>query len=61
MGPFGWPEMLLLALLALVLFGGGKKFADMGKGLGEGIRNFKSAVKGEVPEETDKNKKDGPA
>ena len=33
-------------LVAVVLFGG-KKLADVGKGLGEGIRNFKTSLKGE--------------
>lgn len=56
----GLPEIVLLVLLVLVLFGGGKKFADMGRGLGEGIRNFKEAVKGDAPGDTEK-KKDGPA
>jgi sec-independent protein translocase protein TatA len=57
----GIPEIVLLVLLALVVFGGGKKFAEMGKGLGEGIRNFKTAVKGDPAEDADKTKKDGPA
>ena len=35
-----------------VLLFGGKKVGDLGKGLGEGIRNFKTALKGEAkPEE----------
>jgi sec-independent protein translocase protein TatA len=32
-------------LVAVLLFGG-KKVGDLGKGLGEGIRNFKDALKG---------------
>ncbi|HUB80092.1 MAG TPA: twin-arginine translocase TatA/TatE family subunit [Bryobacteraceae bacterium] len=39
----GGPELLFIFLLALVLFGG-KKVGDLGKGLGEGIRNFKKAL-----------------
>ena len=42
----GLPELLVILLVALVLFGG-KKLADVGKGLGEGIRNFKSGLKGD--------------
>jgi sec-independent protein translocase protein TatA len=38
-----WHWLLVLAI-ALLLFGP-SKFASLGKGLGEGIRNFKSAVK----------------
>ena len=41
-------HLLLIALAFIVLFGG-KKLADVGKGLGEGIRNFKSSLKGDEP------------
>ena len=44
----GIPELLVILLVFMVLFGG-KKLADVGKGLGEGIRNFKHSVKGEEP------------
>jgi len=40
----GAPEVLVIFLLALLLFGG-KKVGELGKGLGEGIKNFKTAVK----------------
>ncbi len=39
-------HILLLIGIALLLFGP-SKFADLGKGLGEGIKNFKSAMKDE--------------
>jgi sec-independent protein translocase protein TatA len=42
-GKLGLPEVLILLAIALLLFGP-SKLADLGKGLGEGIRNFKSAV-----------------
>lgn len=42
----GGPEMIVVALVAIVLFGG-KKVGELGKGLGEGIRNFKTALKAE--------------
>jgi sec-independent protein translocase protein TatA len=44
-------HILLIVGIALLLFGP-SKFADLGKGLGEGIRNFKSAIK----EKDDKDK-----
>jgi sec-independent protein translocase protein TatA len=43
-GIFQPMHILLIIGIALLLFGPGK-FADLGKGLGEGIRNFKSAMK----------------
>jgi sec-independent protein translocase protein TatA len=60
---FGGPELLmifspadlLLVLLVLVLLFGGKKIPDLAKGLGQGIRNFKGAVKTE--EESKEEKK----
>jgi sec-independent protein translocase protein TatA len=51
MKSIGLPELIVILLVALVLFGG-KKIGDIGKGLGDGIRNFKDAMKGdEKPEE----------
>ena len=40
----GTTEIILICLLALILFGGGK-LADIGKGMGEGIKNFKKGLK----------------
>jgi len=37
-------HILLIIAIALLLFGP-SKFASLGRGLGEGIRNFKSAMK----------------
>ncbi len=48
-------HILLIIGIALLLFGP-SKFADLGKGLGEGIRNFKQAVK-EGDEKKDAEKK----
>lgn len=57
MGRFGFSEILLIMVVALLFFGGGK-IADLGKGLGEGIRNFKKGLRDEdepekLPEGTD--------
>lgn len=47
-------HILLIVGIALLLFGP-SKFADLGKGLGEGIRNFKQAVKeGDEKKDTEK-------
>ncbi len=37
-------HLLIIVGIALLVFGP-SKFASLGKGLGEGIRNFKSAIK----------------
>jgi len=44
MGNVGFPEILLIAVVALLLFGAGR-IADIGKGLGQGIKNFKQGLK----------------
>jgi sec-independent protein translocase protein TatA len=43
-GKIGLTEILFILAIALLLFGPAK-FAALGKGLGESIRNFKSAMK----------------
>ncbi|PYV56428.1 MAG: twin-arginine translocase TatA/TatE family subunit [Acidobacteria bacterium] len=43
-GKLGLPEILIVLAIALLIFGP-SKLADLGKGLGEGIRNFKSSMK----------------
>jgi sec-independent protein translocase protein TatA len=54
-------HILLIVGIALLLFGP-SKFADLGKGLGEGIRNFKSAVKDKDDKEKEPTKPpSGPA
>jgi sec-independent protein translocase protein TatA len=52
-GKIGLPELLIIVAIALLVFGP-SKLADLGKGLGEGIRNFKSSMK---EGEDDPNKK----
>ena len=42
-GKLGLTEILLILAVALVIFGP-SKLADLGKGLGEGIKNFKSSM-----------------
>jgi sec-independent protein translocase protein TatA len=42
----GVPELMIIALVVLFLFGG-KKLPEMGKGIGEGIKNFKKSLKGD--------------
>lgn len=44
MGSFGFPELIVIMVIVLLLFGY-KRIGQLGKGLGEGIRNFKASVK----------------
>jgi sec-independent protein translocase protein TatA len=46
MRSIGLPELLVILGVAVLLFGG-KKIPEVAKGLGEGIRNFKTALKSE--------------
>ena len=56
-GPFSMQELLGVLLIALVIFGG-KKIPELGRGLGDGIRQFKSSLKGDdqTAEEKDDSK-----
>ena len=46
MRSIGLPELLVILGVAVLLFGG-KKIPEVAKGLGEGIKNFKNALKQE--------------
>jgi len=46
MGRIGGGELLLIALIAVLLFGA-SRLADIGRGLGEGIKNFKKGLRDE--------------
>jgi sec-independent protein translocase protein TatA len=43
-------ELLVILFIVLLLFGA-SKLPEVGRGLGEGIRNFKKALSGETEEE----------
>jgi len=50
----GMPELLVILVIILVIFGAGK-LPQIGEGLGKGIRNFKKSVK-----EVEQNGEDSP-
>jgi sec-independent protein translocase protein TatA len=45
LGNLGTPEIIIIAIIVLLLFGG-KKIPELMKGLGKGVKNFKEGVKG---------------
>jgi sec-independent protein translocase protein TatA len=52
-GTLGWPEILLIGLVIVLLFGA-KKLPEIGSGLGKGIRGFKDSLKGDDAESNKK-------
>ncbi|MBI3939553.1 MAG: twin-arginine translocase TatA/TatE family subunit [Acidobacteria bacterium] len=44
MGSFGVSELLIILAIVIVIFGA-SRLPQLGKGLGEGIRNFKDSLK----------------
>ncbi len=56
-GGMGGPEIIIILLVAVILFGG-KKIPELAKGLGEGIRNFKQSVKEPDLSKTPEEKKE---
>jgi sec-independent protein translocase protein TatA len=52
----GTPELIIIAVIVILLFGA-NKIPQLAKGLGEGIRNFKSAIKPGQEEPPSKNEK----
>jgi len=54
-GKVGWPEIVLILVIVLIIFGAGK-LPGIGKALGESIREFKSSSKGDTTGLTDEEK-----
>lgn len=50
LGMIGWPQVVLIAVVVLLLFGG-KKIPEMMRGLGRGMKEFKDATKEDGAEE----------
>lgn len=55
----GLPELLVILVIVVLVFGAGK-IPQLGKGLGEGIKNFKDAMRdGQSGDSKDAPKNDG--
>ena len=46
MGRLGLPELLIILVIIILIFGA-NRLPDIGRGIGRGIRNFKDATKEE--------------
>jgi sec-independent protein translocase protein TatA len=57
LGNVGAPEIIVIALIVLLLFGG-KKIPELMKGLGQGVKSFKDGMKGVEDELKNDTKKD---
>ncbi len=58
LGNLGTGEIVIIAIVVLLLFGG-KKIPELMKGIGKGVKNFKDGVKGleddiKLDDDTDK-------
>ena len=52
MGGFGWPEILIILVIVVLIFGVGK-VADVGPALGKAISGFRKAVKEDIESNTE--------
>lgn len=48
-GSLGFTEILLILFIVVILFGA-RRIPEVAKGLGEGIRSFRTAMKGDTAE-----------
>ncbi|HPC82702.1 MAG TPA: twin-arginine translocase TatA/TatE family subunit [Thermoanaerobaculaceae bacterium] len=44
LGSFGFQELLLILLIVVIIFGA-SKLPQLGRGIGEGIRNFRDSLR----------------
>ena len=61
LGPVGPMELLIIALIIIIIFGA-RRLPELGKSLGEGIKNFKKSISSKDKEdETLSDKKQPPS
>jgi len=54
----GMPELLIILVIILVIFGAGK-LPQIGAGIGKGIRNFRKNIRGDEETPSDRSKIEG--
>ena len=55
LGGIGWGEIVVIALVVLLFFGG-KKIPEMMRGIGKGVKSFKDGMNGIEEEEKEEKK-----
>jgi sec-independent protein translocase protein TatA len=60
LGSLGPTELLLILLIVIIIFGA-RKLPDLGKSLGDGIKNFKKSMKTKDDDDKTSTKNDPPA
>ncbi len=58
-GPVGPTELLLILLIVVIIFGA-RRLPELGKSLGEGIRNFRKSISSKNKENTSENESHPP-
>ncbi|MFP4082127.1 MAG: twin-arginine translocase TatA/TatE family subunit [Candidatus Aminicenantes bacterium] len=58
-GPVGPTELLLIVLIIVIIFGA-RKLPELGKSLGEGIKNFRKSIGSKEKEEENRPEKSEP-
>lgn len=58
-GPVGPTELILIILIIVIIFGA-RKLPELGKSLGEGIKNFRKSISGKEKEEESSSEKPPP-
>ena len=53
-GKLGWPEILIILVIILIIFGVGK-LPQVGGAIGKGIKAFRQGQRGEEEEDKDKD------
>ncbi len=60
LGPVGPTELLLIALIVVIIFGA-RRLPELGKSLGEGIKNFKKSISSRERESEKSDKTEPPS
>ena len=60
MGPIGYPELLILLVLVLIVFGAGK-LPDVMSSMGKGVSEFRKSASVDVPSKAEPKPEPAPA